>query len=75
MTVRVCSILKTLAMAAALLVIGNGCGGFNATPAFSPLMFFLPGLADNNNDENAAARQPSSKPTQVASNGELAQAN
>jgi hypothetical protein len=36
---------KVLAMAAALLVIGTGCGSIYATQSVSPLMFLLPGLA------------------------------
>jgi hypothetical protein len=58
-------------MAAVVLVIGNGCGGFNATPAFNPLMLFLPGLAST----KQAPRQTLPQPTRVASNGELAQIN
>jgi hypothetical protein len=58
-------------MAAALLVIGTGCGGFNATPAFNPLMLFLPGIADN----KQKPAQPPEKPAQVASNRELALQN
>ena len=37
-------------MVAALLVIGTGCGGFYATPTFSPLMFLLPGFAQTKPD-------------------------
>jgi hypothetical protein len=69
--VRLGPILKTLAVAAALLVIGNGCGGFNATPAFSPLMFFLPGLADN---KHPAPHAPP-KTTPAETHGDLALLN
>jgi len=31
-------------MVAALLVFGTGCGGFNSTSTWSPLMLFFPGL-------------------------------
>jgi hypothetical protein len=59
-------------MAAVVLVIGNGCGGFNATPAFNPLMLFLPGLADN---KQTPRHPPLPQPTQMASNGDLAVQN
>ena len=39
------SLAKILAMAAALLVTGTGCGSIYATQSVSPLMFLLPGLA------------------------------
>ena len=32
-------------MVSAPLAIGTGCGGFSATPSFSPLLLLLPGLA------------------------------
>ena len=44
-TVKFSSLAKVLAMVAALLVIGTGCGGFAASSTVSPLMFLLPGLA------------------------------
>jgi hypothetical protein len=69
--VRVGSKFKSLAMAAVVLVVGAGCGGFNATPAFSPLMFFFPGLAD----ARLTPRQTPPQPTPVGSNGDLAQLN
>jgi len=45
--VRVGSIKKCLALSAIVLAIGTGCGGVHTTQSFSPLMFFLPGLAEN----------------------------
>jgi hypothetical protein len=36
---------RIAAMVFVLIVAGSGCGGIYATPTFSPLMFFLPGLA------------------------------
>lgn len=41
------TLARIVAMVFALAVVGTGCGGFRATPSFSPLMFFLPGLAQN----------------------------
>jgi uncharacterized membrane protein YfcA len=39
--------LKCLALAAVVLGLCSGCGGFAAAPTFSPLMLFLPGLANS----------------------------
>ncbi|MBU6402724.1 MAG: hypothetical protein KGS61_20575 [Verrucomicrobia bacterium] len=36
--------LVCAAVVPALLLLGTGCGGFSASPAVSPGMFFLPGL-------------------------------
>jgi hypothetical protein len=69
--VRLGSVLKSLAVAIFLLAIGNGCGGFNATPAFSPLMLFLPGIADN----KQPAKQTPPKNAPVETHGDLALAN
>ncbi len=41
------SAAKATLLTSAVLVIGTGCGGMYAAPTFSPLMFFLPGLAQN----------------------------
>jgi hypothetical protein len=64
------SSIKCLACSAALLLLCAGCGGFAATPSFSPLMFFLPGLVDAKNT-NAAPRsvtavQPQDPKTELA---------
>jgi hypothetical protein len=37
-------------MVAALLLIGTGCGGFSATPSFSPLMLLFPGFVQTRPD-------------------------
>jgi hypothetical protein len=37
-------------MVAALLVFGTGCGGFYASPTFSPLMLLFPGFVQNKPD-------------------------
>jgi len=58
-------------MSAVVLAVGNGCGGFNATPAFSPLMFFLPGLAD----AKQTPRQTPPEPAPLGSDGDLALLN
>jgi hypothetical protein len=55
--------VKTLLLAAAISLIGGGCGGLAATPAFSPLMLLLPGLG-----QNKPTPPPGVEPTQVASN-------
>jgi len=39
------SVVKVLAMTAAVLCIGTGCGGLYGSQTVSPLMFFLPGFA------------------------------
>jgi hypothetical protein len=55
--------VKTLLLAAAIPLIGGGCGGLAATPAFSPLMLLMPGLG-----QNKQAPPTSVAVTQVASN-------
>jgi hypothetical protein len=69
--VKVGLILKSFAMLAVVLFVCTGCGGFNATPAFSPLMFFLPGLASSKKPPGQNPPQP----TQVSTNWDLALAN
>jgi len=44
--VRVGSVIKCLALTVAVLGLGTGCGGIATTQTISPLMFFLPGLAE-----------------------------
>ena len=61
--VKFSSLAKVLAMAATLLVIGTGCGGFYAAPSVSPLMFLLPGLA-----QTKPASPQSPAPVQTATN-------
>jgi len=55
--------VKTVLLALAIPLLGGGCGGLAATPAFSPLMLLLPGLG-----ENKPAPPQNVEPTQVASN-------
>src|SRR5580698_10598846 len=45
--VRVGLMVKSLLLASAIPLIGGGCGGLAATPAFSPLMLLMPGLGQN----------------------------
>jgi hypothetical protein len=64
--------VKCLALAAVLLSLGTGCGGIATTQSFSPLMFFLPGLAE----ARPAAPQivhviQTAKPAQIASTRDL----
>jgi hypothetical protein len=61
--VKFSSLAKVLAMVAALLVIGTGCGGFAGSSTVSPLMFLLPGLART----KPALPQPPA-PVQTATN-------
>ncbi|HVR37437.1 MAG TPA: hypothetical protein VMS21_16505 [Methylomirabilota bacterium] len=44
---RLDRILRTLAILAALCLIGTGCGGFSASQSISPASFLLPGLVGN----------------------------
>ncbi len=72
--VRARSVVKSLLLASVIAVIGGGCGGIAATPAFSPLMFLLPGLGQ----AKPAAPTPSvtnAPSMQVASNRDLSQVN
>jgi hypothetical protein len=68
--VKFSSLAKVLAMVAALLVIGAGCGGFSAASSVSPLMFLLPGLART----KPGLPQPPA-PGQTATNLTVAQAD
>jgi hypothetical protein len=56
------SLVKVIAMLAALLLIGTGCGGFYAAPSVSPLMFLLPGLAQA---KPAPPQSPAPAPAQT----------
>jgi len=58
-------------MVGIVLFLGTGCGGFNATPAFSPLMFFMPGLADTSQPTHGVPPQTA----QVMTNAVLAKLN
>jgi hypothetical protein len=49
--------MRHLALGAVISLTGVGCSGINTSQGFSPLMFFLPGWADNK-----AAPQPIAKP-------------
>jgi hypothetical protein len=42
--VSVASMVKSLALAGALIALGTGCSGLATTQSVSPIMFFLPGL-------------------------------
>jgi hypothetical protein len=55
--------VKLMLMVAALLAVGTSCGGIAATQSVSPLMFLLPGLAQ----ERPAHTQPF-KPVQTETN-------
>jgi hypothetical protein len=62
--------VKTLLLASAIPLIGGGCGGLAATPAFSPLMLLLPGIG-----QTKPAPPQDVKPMQVASNRDSTQNN
>ena len=68
--VKFSSLAKVLAMAATLLVLGTGCGGFAGSSAVSPLMFLLPGLGQT---KPALPQAPA--PVQTATNLTVALAN
>jgi hypothetical protein len=55
--------VKSLLLASAIPLIGGGCGGLAATPAFSPLMLLMPGLGQSDKTTPPSTNQP----TQVAS--------
>jgi len=59
--------VKSLLLASAIPLIGTGCGGLSATPAFSPLMLLLPGIGQT----KPAASPQIVEPVQVASNKDL----
>jgi len=68
--------MKTLAVAGVLLGIGTGCSGLATTQSFSPLMFFLPGLADSKTVPSQVVPVMKTAPVaQVASNRVLAKTN
>jgi hypothetical protein len=68
--VKAGSIIKCLALAAVIPLIGAGCAGIATTQTISPLMFFLPGLVDTK------PNPPQTIPvTQVASERDLSQLN
>ena len=56
--------MKCAAGLLAVLGLGAGCGGIAATPAFSPLMFLLPGLA-----QNGKPAQPVAVPARLSPDG------
>ncbi len=62
--------VKSLLLASAIPLIGGGCGGLAATPAFSPLMLLLPGIG-----QAKPAPPQDVKPMLVASNRDLTQNN
>jgi hypothetical protein len=62
--------VKLLLLASIIPLIGGGCGGLAATPAFSPLMLLLPGIG-----QTKPAAPQDVKPMLVASNRDLTQNN
>jgi hypothetical protein len=73
--VKVGSIIKCLALASITVGIGTGCSGLNATQSFSPLMFFLPGLAENKPVPQVVPLAKSGLTAQMASNRDSVQVN
>jgi len=43
---------------AAMVLLGTGCGGINASGSVSPASFFLPGLLRNDTKTNAPVAMP-----------------
>jgi hypothetical protein len=60
--------VKSLLLASAIPLIGGGCGGLSATPAFSPLMLLLPGIG-----QTKPTPPKNVEPTRVASNRDSSQ--
>ena len=74
--VKVGSIMKCLALAAVVLGLATGCSGLNTTQSFSPLMFFLPGLAETRPASHQIVPvMQTAPPAQIASNRDLATVN
>ncbi len=75
--VRVGSITKCLALAAVVLGLGTGCAGIATTQTFSPLMFFLPGLAETKpaSPQIVPVIKTAAPPQVIASNRDLAKVN
>jgi hypothetical protein len=75
--VRVGSITKCLALSAIVLGIATGCGGIHTTQTFSPLMFFLPGLAETQpvSPQIVPIMKTTSPAQAVASNRDSAKVN
>jgi hypothetical protein len=68
--------MKCLALAAVVLGLGTGCSGIAATQSFSPLMFFLPGLAEARPaSPQIVPVMQTAAPAQLASGRDLATAN
>jgi hypothetical protein len=53
-----------LVLAAALVLVGAGCAGISAVQTVSPLMFLLPGFAQNKSNPPLPGTQPT--PTVVS---------
>jgi hypothetical protein len=69
--VRLNWIFRRLAILPAIILLGAGCSGINASKSISPLDFFLPGLIQNNSpQEKSPSNISQSQPVKV-----LAQAN
>jgi len=62
--------MKSLLLASIIALVGGGCGGIAATPAFSPLMLLLPGLG-----QAKPAPSQNAPSTQLASNRDSSQSN
>jgi hypothetical protein len=70
--VKLNCILRRLAIIPAILLLGAGCGGINASRSVSPLSFFLPGLVQS---EPKAQSNPLDSPPPTPAATELAQVN
>jgi hypothetical protein len=62
--------VKSLLLASAIPLIGTGCGGLSATPAFSPLMLLMPGFG-----QTKPVPPQIVEPMQVALNKDLSKTN
>jgi hypothetical protein len=68
--------MRCLALAAAVLGLGTGCGGIAATQSVSPLMFFLPGMVETRpGSPQIVPITTTATPALIASNRGLATVN
>jgi hypothetical protein len=64
-----------LALGAALVFIGTGCAGISATQTVSPLMFLLPGFAQDKSNSPLPDKQPAPVAVSNTFNQSLASLN
>jgi uncharacterized membrane protein YfcA len=69
--------MKCCALVVVAVGFSTGCGGLAATQSFSPLMFFLPGIAESKPvpPQMVQVTNKANSMQIVASKGDLAQVN